>query len=718
MRLINIILFLLFFSTVTAQKWNSEAGLIKPYTAEITASSGKNTNYINDQNPNTYWESGNPLPNAYISQNWNNLFLNYELFRINSKNTSAAFDGNTNTKASFNFGKTEISFKHPQKLLYLSVKADIKDTLHISIITSENKKVKLYYTPAENYQIKSYALPKEINAKNIILSSKKNFDIFELGALSHLPQEFVQLDLGKEQNIGWITTRQLNVSVRKITVLSSTDGNNWKKVLDLNPKAIPLLQIPLKIPFKARYIKLVYNLPFDNYVKARLWEFNIYGPFGPYGAPPPARQSKFTYAKTFGINTIWGWGYNVYSDLLKSGTGPGFFNKVAHQLRTYHRLDWDMKTPQNPPDFNTMAEGKGTPAEYWLNWDREYKNWIKYGFNIDVTLTFKQDNFPDSLWKDPVAESETYGKRFGNHFYNRQHLVQTIEIGNEPWNYNLDVYRKVLLGMSKGIKSVCNATVLPCAIQAWNPEDDNNNYINKYIHQKNALYLDGLNTHIYSYVFKENGIRVAVNPEDPRSEVWSMANLYRFRNINMPGKSIYVTEFGYDSNGGKEDCTHSECVSEINQAAYGIRMALILWRLGAEKLYWYYFANVQYSSFLHNRSGLCGSYATGFAPKQSFFAFEELLRVLGSYHFKDIIVENHQVYAYLFENMNTKEYLIIAWRPTSENTETEKWVQIPFTETVKGSGNLIQNRKTDYFLKNGDLNVKLSGLPVYFKINH
>lgn len=687
-----------------------------PYAATIHVSSGNHSKFITDNNPNTYWESGNPLPDAYLSQSWNNFFLNPNNFTINKDISETAFDGNTNTKAEFPEGNTTITFTKSEELKLLSIKAEVQDSLDIIIRTTQNKILVFHYTPAVNYQVRSFTLPLGIRARQVSMRSKRPFGVFALGALTHLPVEFVVFNFGQKRNIGWFTTRQLNEPATKIQIFSSNDGKQWQSVMPLNPKAIPLLQIPLSHPVQAQFLKIAYTLPVKDYVKARLWEFNVYGAHGPYGNPPPAKPSKRSYEQSFGINTIWGWGYNVYSDQLKPGTGPALFDNVAHQLRTYHRLDWDMKTPANPPDFKAMANGKGTPAEYWLNWDREYSNWLKYGFNIDVTLTFKQDNFPDSLWGKPISEAEEYGKRFGEHFFTRNHLVQSVEIGNEPWNYKPSVYREVLLGMSRGIQSVAKATVLPCAIQAWNPTDDNNNYIDKYLNQDNALYLNALNTHIYSYVFKENGTRVAVNPEDPRSEVWSMANLDRFRDINMPGKSIYVTEFGYDSKGGNEDCTHSECVSELNQAAYGVRMALILWRLGAEKMYWYYFANVQYTSFLHNRSGLCGSYASGFAPKQSFYAFEKLLKVLGPYHFEGVIVENHQVYAYLYENPATKEKIILAWRPTAQNTEKEEWIQIPITGKIVETGTIVGNQKVLFDHTANLFKIRLSGLPVYLKI--
>jgi len=313
----------------------------------------------------------------------------------------------------------------------------------------------------------------------------------------------VLFDYGQTRNIGWISSRQLNSSsVTQIEVLASNDKKHWQKVTPLNPKAIPFLYSPLARPVAARYLKIVFTLPLRNWQKAALWEFAVYDENGPWGARPKARPSHNSFAKAFGLNTFWGWGYSVYSDLLKPGTGPEKFKVVTKNLRSYEPLDWDMISPQQVPDFTKMAAGRGTPAKKWLNWDREYKNWKQAGFHIDITLAFKQENFPDTLWKNPYREAYAFGKAYAAHFFRKEHLVSMIEIGNEPWNYNARTYRKILAGMNAGIKSVSKVPVLPCAVQAYDPEKDDNDYITKYV-DASAEDVDGLNTHIYSTFFRK-----------------------------------------------------------------------------------------------------------------------------------------------------------------------------------------------------------------------
>lgn len=711
----SLILYALIFSvSISAQQWDADAGLVIPYPVKITVSSGQNSQNINDNNPHTFWQSDNPLPNRYISRKDLNYFLHKHHFSTSPELSSAtpAFDGNTNTHQEIQSGRFSIDMHPATSLLLLSLKADVRDTLFLLLETINHRTIRFKYSPANNFQIVNFNIKTKGRVSGIHLESRKPFQLYELAALHKQPTEQVLFDYGKVKNIGWINSRQLNSSsVTRIEVLASNDKRRWKPVTNLNPKAIPFLYQPLEHPVKARYLKVVFTLPLHNYQKAALWEFAVYDKNGPWGARPVAKPSQNTFAGAFGLNTFWGWGYSVYSDLLKPGTGPEKFDVVSKNLRSYEPLDWDMVRPQQIPDFTKMAAVGGTPAKKWLNWDREYKTWIRSGFEIDISLAFTQKSFPDSLWKNTYQEAFAFGKAYASHFSVKNNLVDKIEIGNEPWGYNTFTYRQILAGMSAGIKSVSKVPVIPCAVQAFAPETDNNNYISRFINASDKN-IDGLNTHIYSYVFLKNGKRTAVNPEDPRSEVWSMTNLVRFRNKNMPGKPVYVTEFGFDSNGGGENCTHSECVTEKEQAIYGVRMAMILWRLGARQFYWYYFANVAYKSFLHNRSGLTGSYNTGFREKLSFHAFALLQQQIGSYHFVKIIREDNNVYAYLLKDYKTGNNIIIAWRPTASHHFEQQQEKFSVPGKVSKIISIFNNEKTKYHETNRVLRLELSGIPV------
>jgi hypothetical protein len=703
------ILFLFLPVFLSGQSWQPDAGLVKPYPATVSVSSGQNPQYITDGNPHTFWQSGSALPQGYIRRPDLNYFLNKHY--ITDAEAASAFDGNTDTYQTVTDRQLNLSFATPVSFYRLSLKADVNDTLFLLLETTGHKQIRLKYLPSEKFRLKNFSLNPDNQLVSIRLSCRSPYRLYEMAALDAPPTEFVVFDFGKPVDIGWISSRHLNNAATSIQVLAGNDKAHWQPIIHLNPRAIPLLYNPLSVPIRARYLKVVFSLPLKDYQKSVLWEFAAYDKQGPYGPRPPAEPSPNTFSQTFGINTVWGWGYSVYSDRLKPDAGPGKFITVAKNVRSYERLDWDMVTPQHVPDFDRMAAGHGTPAKPWLNWDREYKTWKQKGFHIDITLAFKQDNFPDTLWKNPYEEAFVFGKAYAAHFYQKEHLVDVVETGNEPWNYNSATYRKILAGLADGAHSVSDLPVLPCAVQAFDPQKDDNNYISHYL-DASSQNVDGLNTHIYSYVFQENGQRKAVAPEDPRSEIWSMNNLVRFRDINLPGKPVYVTEFGYDSGGGGETCTHSECISEREQAVFGLRMAMILWRLGARQFYWYYFANVAYRSFLHNRSGLTGSYKTGFRDKLSFRTFAFLQKQIGNYRFAGIVREDTEVYAYLLEDFNTHKKIIIAWRPTLQYHFVQKQETIPVPGQVSHVVYVTQRQPVPFQAKNHSVRLKLSGVPL------
>ena len=694
-------------------QFNPHAGLIIPFTenAVITTSSGNNKAFITDRNAGTFWESDNPLPDNYIRRTDLNFFRNSNRFS-SSLNLSAAVDGNTNTKAQIPKPVT-IRFREPVMLYFISVKYQTDTPFELTAFTSDNTPYKFTLSPDKNFQLVKIVLNKKI--KSITINNGNPFNLFELAALSAPPTEYVLFDFKTPKPVGQLHIRALNNNkVSKIEILGGNNPNHLTPLFNINPTAIPLIPYLITPEKKIRYLKIVFHLPLTDYYKVKLWEADAYDKYGMYGKPAVAVKSNRTYGESFGINAFWGWGYNVYSDELPADKGPHLFSQICKLVRNYHRLDWDTQTPQNLPDYKKMSEGKGTRPNPWLNWDREYANWKKAGFTTDASILFNNELFPDTLWKNPYRESYRLGKTFTTHFVNNKKLIRQIEVGNEPWGYNPGIYQQILSGFAEAAHQTAEVTILPCALQAYNPYPDANHYINLYLNNQNIRLVDGLNTHIYNYIFNRNGDLTAVNPEDPRAEIWSVANLQRYRNKNLPGKDIFVTEFGYDSDGGGETCTHTVCVNEKVQAIYGIRSALILQRLGVKQFYWYYFANVAYSSFLHNRAGLVSSSKAGFKKKTSFYAFKNLYDNLKNFSFDEIIAENNRLFAYRFSNND--EQIIILWIPTAKNHFQHQWVDLP--KNINPKTCTVTPVITDKEVKIDNNRIFLSGVPVILKIIH
>jgi hypothetical protein len=711
MKILISIFFLLFNHLLLLGQFNPDAGLIIPFSANatITTSSGNNQAFITDQNTNSYWESENPLPVNYIKRRDLNLFKTKNSF-VSSQNINYAVDGDINTKVTLQPQPLTIRFNKPELIYFLSIKYQTEKTITLSIALASDSIRTITLKPEKNYQLQKIALDKQI--KSITLTSSVPYNLFEMAGLHRPPVEYVLLDLNKPKPVGQIAIRALNDNqVSNIEVLGGNNKKGLHMLFNFNPAAIPLIPYLLDSERSIRYIKIIFHLPMIDYYKVKLWEVDAYNYYGPYGEPPKEKPAMHTYGESFGINAFWGWGYNVYSDQIPKNKGPGAYRELCSLVRDYHRLDWDMKTPDQSPDYKNMETRGGTLTTPWLNWDREYRQWKKEGFNIDAAVLFNNNLFPDTLWKSPYRESVNFGKSFVTHFVKSKQFISQIEVGNEPWGYNPDTYQQILSGFADGAHETDKVTILPCALQAYNPFPDANHYIKRYLNKGNLQKIDGLNTHLYNYIFDKNGIQTAINPEDPRAEIWSVNNLIRYRDVNLPGKEIFVTEFGYDSDGGGETCTHSVCIPEKVQAVYGVRSALILQRLGVRQFYWYYFANVAYNSYLHNRSGLTSSSNAGFKKKESFYTFKKLFQQLSEYHFEKIVSENQTLYAYLFtDRLNNKK--MIVWIPTYANHFRHQWISIPGGYTFKEAAPLINDPQ----IKIKGHKIFLSGIPVILKI--
>lgn len=673
-------------------QYNPDAGRIVSYTesAVLTATSGEKLTAVIDNDSRTFWESGAPLPEGYISRP--------ELNALHQENThvvGGAFDGNLNT--SQNFSKIDASglytwhykFKKPVSPSLLSIKCQVKSPLIILLTDGLNKHNMGTYTVDENYRLKTIRSEKSELFTGITLQCSEPFDVFELAALAGLPFEAVMFDFGKMVPVGQVYSRHMSSeNVIQSAIEISSDNKKWRKIADLQPQAVPFLPVVFDQEYQTRYLRLVHYLKPIDYAKAAIWELKVYDRHGPYGPPKPFMSQKETISERLGINGIWGWGYNTYSDNLPAGSGPYLYNKVARKARNYHELLWDIKSPAEQVDYQSMAAGNGTQVNWWLNWNREYATWQNAGFEVTASIMFQQKTVPSSVWINPFQNAYQYGLNFGRHFGKNagNGLVRLVEAGNEPWDYEPGFYPVLLHGMAKGIKDGNpSMLVIPAAFQATFRQfegHEENHYAGANITAESLPYLDGLNAHFYSHAFDTTGNRITVNPEDPRSGLHGIRNMIRFRDVNLPGKSLYITEYGFDSEGGSEECRFSECVTEEQQAAWGIRAALLLMRHGADEVYWYFFANEYTAPFLHTRAGLTGSINVGFNKKHSFHAFSKLMQILGNTRMERVLIESEQAYAYYFTDNNNQSYAVV-WLPNNDHPGVQKQMMLSLPDSPK-----------------------------------
>ncbi len=271
-------------------------------------------------------------------------------------------------------------------------------------------------------------------------------------------------------------------------------------------------------------------------------------------------------------------------------------------------------------------------------------------------------------------------------------------------------------------------TVLPAALQASNPEAGNSgiskNYMGYKLSEAAAPYLDGINLHLYSYIRNEQGIRIAVHPEHPASEKKALFAGLRFRDQNMPGKEVHVTEWGWDASSENETASNSEAVSGLSQAVYAVRGLLWLSRMGVDRAHWYFYANGDLESTdsqrNYDRSGLTESLNSNFKEKRSFIAAEALQHIMAALRFQYVLKEDKNAYIYLLRNEQGEDAHLVAWRPVTGDDSVAVNFSFPYEFAAKEawylSGMDPQGEVVTVSYKNGQLNLPLSSKPLLIKL--
>ncbi|KAL4224987.1 hypothetical protein ACF0H5_015682 [Mactra antiquata] len=705
--------------------WDPDAGIIKSYTkmnnVTVTATSGTHPELVIDSDDNVNWVSGYCLPGGYFNRDDINVLKGACANGSCSSGGAAkgdiisATDGNAYTVAHVNKNGVQAAFTLavpvPQRLQVISVNGIFHGITTLSAYDEQmNEHVLHTFTPVDNYKVKNI-LDANFTVIKLGMYSASDFSLKEIAALGNEGcTEQVMVDLGEDRRVGTIRTRHWagNNAASRLVLRTSVDGQTWKDVAELDPGALRPITTNI-IPENVRFIALKYTVNLVNYKHIYSYEIDAWDEHGVYGAPvTPIPQSK-SFKELLGVNGIWGWGTKQYSDSLTSNVnGPLLYGQVASHARNYHSMTWDINDPDLDPEFQEMANGHGTQAKWWLDWDKEYRAWNNANMSVDISLQFTNKTVPEHLWDTPEASAHHYGAEIAKHFGPSQGngLVQAVEIGNEPWDYRASFYATVLRGMASGLKSIDKMlTVLPAAFQA-DDKEDTSNYIGTRVLPDNAVNIDVLNLHTYSFYNDNAGVRRGTYPENKMSMFNNIRPFTRWRDTNTLSKPIWVTEWGWDADGGGEDCRASECVSPKAQALYGIRGLMLLARSNVERATWYFYANTDDCNTLFCRSGLTTSVTTHFQKKAVFYAFQALLQHVGDSKFIGIVQEDDKGFVYSLGS-NTKSNVndnssnvlqgashLVAWLPIDIDDMSSHQVIINLPKGYTANGGLRYTGQT------------------------
>lgn len=660
----------------TAFAFDPDAGVIPSFTdtGTVTVSSNSSTaNAVIDGDDQTQWTSDSCFPTGFLSR----ADLNPIAGACASGTCTGATDAAEATDADYyTAASVSLSGGSAQLRVPLPTAGPLEEiafrgfgaTVSVYAETSAGNVLVGTYSTSDAYSLVRYTAPSD-DVTAVVLAATTGFTVTEVAAYAGPCTQSAIVDLGAPTDVGVVRTRHwAGGHASSTTLRGSTDGVAWTDLATLDPDALGTVETRLESTLNLRYLAVTHVVGTDDWEKAYVWEIDAWGPDGPHGPLPSTGIAPSSLREMLGVNGIWGWGTSAFSDEAGPDAGPLLYAQVASHARNYHNLSWDVTDPDNDPGYEDMATD-GTQAMWWLDWDREYGAWADAGLDIDVSIQFTNATNPQSTWDDPYQAAYDYASAMARHFGPTAGTgtITAIEAGNEPWDYPADFYSEVVRGFVDGVRAGDPAVrVLTGALQAGDPLSESatgGDYIGARVDADVASKLSALNAHAYSYMTATDGERVAVHPEHPSSSLRSVLDMLRWRDANVPGTPVWLTEWGWDSDGVGESCNDGECVTEEAQALYAVRGALLWSRLGLERADWFFYANITGCDTLFCRSGLTGTAESGFAPKRSFRALQGLLAVAGDRRFVRVLREDDEVWAYALGDADGTITHVAAWRP-------------------------------------------------------
>lgn len=674
-----------------ARAWDADAGVVRSLTDGATVTANSNASdaaRVLDGDDNTAWASEACFPTGFLSRTDLNPLL--DQCAAGGCTLTGTADPSSATDASFYTGAAvALSSGAATMRVPLAAATTVDEVafrgfggpVDVYAETTAGEVLLGTYATTSAYTMIRYAAPAEpITA--VVLRATSTFTATEVAAYAGPCTATVVVDLGVDAEIGVVRSRHwAGGSGLASSLQASRDGATWTTLAELDPDALGAVETHLGSPVVARYLAVRQEVSESDWTKVYLWELDAWDANGRHGPLPAARPAQVTYADLVGVNGIWGWGTGDWSDHAAPGTGPALYAEVATHARNYHNLNWDVTDPDHVPDYDHMST-EGTEAQGWLDWDREYGAWTAAGLTVDASIQFTDSSNPASSWNDPYAAAYGYARAFATHFgpTSGTGAIRSIEAGNEPWDYAASFYTEVLRGFVDGAAAGDPAMiVLPGALQASDPDSESENggdYIGARVPEEVGTRLGAINLHSYSYLNDTTGERIAVWPEHAASSFRSVVDGLRWRDANLPATPVWLTEWGWDSDGAGEACNDGECVSEAAQAVYAVRGALIAGRLGLARATWFFYANIDGVETLYGRSGLTSSPSTDFQKKASFLALQGLRARVGDRVFVSAVEEDDDAWIYALGSPDGTVTHLVGWRPVDAADATT------FTVTV------------------------------------
>lgn len=234
----------------------------------------------------------------------------------------------------------------------------------------------------------------------------------------------------------------------------------------------------------------------------------------------------------------------------------------------------------------------------------------------------------------------------------------------------------------------------------------------------NGFPADVLNFHHYS----ENGLH-GISPEAD-SLKQKLARLVQYRDTYLPGKEIWLSEFGYDTQPESVQAAVAIDTNDIYevQGQWILRSFLEAAASGIDKAYMYMLRDANaLDPNKYNSCGLTNELWYGHQPKKSWFYVNTMNQQLKNMRFeREVNSGNAKVSVYQFNSQNADTLVYAVWCRTSANTIINNF------ELNVGAGAIVKltlpmdqkpnGHKTTLTVQSGKVSFRVTERPVFVQV--
>lgn len=232
---------------------------------------------------------------------------------------------------------------------------------------------------------------------------------------------------------------------------------------------------------------------------------------------------------------------------------------------------------------------------------------------------------------------------------------------------------------------------------------------------------DVINVHHYcNNAGSQVGGRIGISPEADSLRK-KIENLVTFKNTYLPGKEVWITEFGFDTHpsSSQRAPSISNFSQEEVQGQWIVRSYLEIAAGGADKAFMYMLRDVDtLSSTKYNTCGLT-TMKGSWRPKISWYYLYTLKNQLKGFRFnKEVKTTNSNVKVYEFANSLVNKFIYVVWCPTSNGTVVNNYLltlpqgttQATMVTLEKGD---IDGEKRSISVNSGKATLNVSERPIF-----